>query len=144
MSSLRRLLDLDRFSADEAGGSAAELVLIMIPLIALTLGTINLAMMIYTVANLHYATQEAARCATVRPTLCPSGTGANATTFTTQALKNYGGLTASPTFTLVVEPSTATVCPLGNYVTATATYHFVTGFTTTAIPLTANACYPLP
>jgi Flp pilus assembly protein TadG len=139
MSSLRRLLDLDRFSADEAGGSAAELVLIMIPLIALTLGTINLAMMIYTVANLHYATQEAARCATVKPTVC-----ADSTTLTTYALKNYGGLTASPTFTLVVEPKTATVCPNGNYVTATANYHFVTGFTTTTIPITANACYPLP
>jgi len=139
MSSLRRLLDLDRFSADEAGGSAAELVLIMIPLIALTLGTINLAMMIYTVANLHYATQEAARCATVKPTVC-----ADSTTLTTYALKNYGGLTASPTFTLVVEPKTAAVCPNGNYVTATANYHFVTGFTTTTIPITANACYPLP
>jgi Flp pilus assembly protein TadG len=135
---------LRRFRRDEAGGSAAELVLIMIPLIGLTLGTINLAMMIYTVASLHYATEEAARCATVRPTLCPSGTGANATTFRTQALTNYAGLTASPTFTLTVQPKTATVCPLGNYVTATANYHFVTGFTTTTIPLTANACYSLP
>ena len=138
MSGLRRLLDLGRFGSDERGGSAAELVLIMIPLIALTLGTINLAMMIYTVANLHYATEEAARCATVRPGVC-----ADSTTLTAYALKNYGGLTAAPTFTLVAEPKTATVCPLGNYVTATATYHFVTGFTTTPITLTANACHLL-
>src|SRR6185312_7964837 len=102
MPGFRKRLSLGRFGADERGGSAAELVLIMIPLVALTLGTINLAMMIYTVASLHYATEEAARCATVRPTVCPSGAGANATAFTAQALKNYGGLTASPTFTLVV------------------------------------------
>ena len=139
MARFRKFPDLGRFGSDERGGSAAELVLIMIPLIGLTLGTINLAMMIYTVANLHYATQEAARCATVRPTVC-----ADSTTLATYALKNYAGLTASPTFTLVVEPKTATVCPNGNYVTATANYHFVTGFTTTTIPLTANACYPLP
>jgi Flp pilus assembly protein TadG len=138
MVGIRKLRELGRFGSDETGGSAAELVLIMIPLIALTLGTINLAMMIYTVANLHYATQEAARCATVRPTVC-----ADTTTLTTYALKNYGGLTAAPAFTLTVEPKTATVCPNGNYVTGTATYNFVTGFTTTAIPLTANACYPL-
>ena len=130
---------LGRFRDDERGGSAAELVLIMIPLIALTLGSINLAMMIYTVANLHYATEEAARCATVRPTVCSSSS-----TLTTYALKNYGGLTAAPTFTLTQPIATATACPNGNYVTATATYNFVTGFTTTAIPLTANACYGLP
>jgi len=139
MAGLRKFLDLGRFGSDEAGGSAAELVLIMIPLVALTLGTINLAMMIYTVASLHYATEEAARCATVRPTVC-----ADTATLTTYALTNYGGLTAAPTFNLTVEPKIATVCPNGNYVTATATYNFVTGLTTTAIPLTANACYPLP
>jgi len=139
MVGIRKLRELGRFGSDETGGSAAELVLIMIPLIALTLGTINLAMMIYTVANLHYATQEAARCATVRnTTVCKDQSSLQA-----YALTNYGGLTASPTFTLIVEPKTATVCPNGNYVTGTATYNFVTGFTTTAIPLTANACYPL-
>lgn len=139
----RLLRPLPGFRADERGGSAAELALIMVPLILLTLGAINMAMMLYTMSSLHYAVEEAARCATVRPTICPSGTGANATAFTTQARKNYGGLTASPTFVLAVKAPNATYCPNGNFVTGTATYNFVTGLTTTAIPLTANACYPL-
>lgn len=139
MARSRILWSLRGFRADERGGSAAELVLIMIPLVLLTLGAINMAMMLYTMSSLHYATEEAARCATVRSTsVC-----ADQTSMRTYALKNYGGLTAAPTFTLVQRPSTSTYCPNGNFVTATATYNFVTGITSTAIPLTANACYPL-
>jgi Flp pilus assembly protein TadG len=126
-----------RFLSDEGGATAVEFVLILTPLILLTLGAINLSLMIYTVTTLHYATEDAARCATVRPTVC-----ADTTTLQTYAQANYGGMTAAPTFTLVKEAPTATTCPNGNFVTGTADYHFETGITSTIVPLSASACYP--
>jgi Flp pilus assembly protein TadG len=117
-----------------------EFVLILAPLIALTLGAINVGLAVYTTATLLYAADDAARCATVRPTVCTgAGTPSGLQTY---AAARYGGLTAAPTFTLT-KPADGQPCEKGNLVTATANYHFETGLNSAIIPLTAKGCYPL-
>jgi Flp pilus assembly protein TadG len=114
---------------DQRGAAAVEFVLILIPMVMLTIGAINLSMMIYTVATLNYAAEDAARCLTVKTTVCT-----NQTTMSAYAKGRYKGA-AAPSFT-----SSSAAC--GNRVVGTASYKFTTGFTNTTIPLSAVACYP--
>jgi Flp pilus assembly protein TadG len=125
------------FLRDERGATAVEFILILVPLIALTLGAINIGLMVYTTATLHYAADDAARCATVRTTVCD--TQAHLQTY---AATQYGGFTAAPVFTLT-QPADGQPCEKGNLVTATANYRFETGLNSSVIPLTARGCYPL-
>jgi Flp pilus assembly protein TadG len=117
-----------RLLRDLRGATAAEFALILPALILLTLGTINLCLMLYTVVTLHFAVEDAARCASVSLT-CP--TAAATETF---AAAQYKGPTLTPTFV-------ATSDTVSNTVTGTASYVFSTGLTSTTIPLSAKGSY---
>lgn len=125
-----------RFIFQERGATAAEFALVLAPLILLTLGSINVGLMVYTSSTLHFAAQDAARCASVRPTIC------NSATIQDYGVARYKGATAAPAFTLTKEPDDSAVCPDGNLVVATADYNFTTGLTSNVVPLSAQACYP--
>jgi len=127
---LARRPSLIAFCREERGAAAVEFVLIMIPLIMLTIGVMNLCLMLYTVATLNYTAQDAARCASVR-TICNSDAA-----ITTYARTRYQG-PARPTVVF-----TRTLASCGNRIVATASYKFTTGLTSSTIPLTAVACYP--
>ena len=90
-----------------------------------------MSLLLYTESTLHFATQDAARCATVKTTICTSQS-----TLQSYAAKNYGGMTAAPTFVWTT-PS------CGNLVTATASYKFILGIASLPMTLNASACYPL-
>ncbi len=128
MSAARSLLG--RFRRDERGASAVEFVLVLIPMVMLTLGAINISLMVYTVATLNYAAEDAARCLAVKKTICT-----NSGTMNTYARGRYTGPgTAS---------FTGTTATCGNRVVGTVNYVFSTGLTSTTIPLSSQACYPL-
>jgi Flp pilus assembly protein TadG len=112
---------------NENGAAAAELVLILPALILLTLGTINLCFMLYTISTLHYTAERAARCASIQPTVC---TAAYIQSF------SYTGPAVSPSFAL-----SSQTC--GNQVTASGTYNFTTGLVGFSVPVSATACRPL-
>ncbi|WP_312162153.1 TadE/TadG family type IV pilus assembly protein [Phenylobacterium sp.] len=114
---------------EERGAAAVEFVLILIPMVLLTLGAINLSLMIYTVATLNYAAEDAARCRAVKTLICT-----NAATTDTYARSRYMG-PGAPNFA-------ATNAPCGSRVVGTTNYVFSTGLTSTTIPLSASACYP--
>lgn len=114
---------------EERGAAAAEFVLILIPMVMLTLGAINVSLMIYTVATLNYAAEDAARCRSVKTTICT-----NSTTTDAYGKSKYSGPGVA-TFT-----TTSATC--GNRVVVTADYVFSTGLTSTTVPLSAAACYP--
>lgn len=116
---------------DRRGSTAAEFALILGPLIALTLGAINLCLMIYTVSTLHFAVQDTARCLSVKKTVCT-----NVATAQAYAASVYKGPGVAVTFTPAAE-----AC--GNRVTGTADFTFTTGLTSTVFPLSTTACYPL-
>jgi Flp pilus assembly protein TadG len=119
------------FLRDPGGASAAEFVLILPGLILLVIGTINIGMMMYTTTALHFAVEDAARCATVKAaSVCT-----NPTTTAAYAASHYGG----PSAATFVRSSTA----CGWVVTGTTNYKFTTGLTNTTSPISATACYPL-
>jgi len=120
---------VDRLRRDEAGSSAVEFVLILVPMVLLTIGAINLSLMVYTVANLNYAAEDAARCNAVKKTTCT-----NAATTNTYGRARYKG-PGVPTFT-------ATNPACGSRVVGTVPYVFTTGLTSTTFTLSSQACYP--
>lgn len=117
---------------DEHGASAVEFVLILIPMMILVFGFLNMSVMLYVFSTLHFASQDAARCASVKTDIC-SGTVA------TQAYAAgvYTGPGTGVGFVHTLDAN------CGNRVTGSVVYNFSTGVTNTPVTLTANACYPL-
>jgi Flp pilus assembly protein TadG len=121
-----------RFLANDGGASAAEFALILVPLILLTIGSINLGLIVYTTTSLHYAAENTARWMAVKATTGPKP---NSAAVQIHGDSVYKGAAASPTFAGEFQ-----AC--GIQVTASADYNFTTGLTSTNVPLTATACYP--
>lgn len=116
---------------DERAASAAEFVLVLPLLILLTIGTINLGLMMYVYSTLNFAVEDAARCASVKTTVCT-----DAGTLQAYAEARYRGPADGLTFALTTE-----AC--GSRVVGSVDYDFTTGLTSTTIPLSASACYPV-
>jgi Flp pilus assembly protein TadG len=125
---LGRIFD---FLRRERGSTAAEFALVLPVFLLLTLGTIGICTLLYTMATLHYAVEDAARCASIKTAVCGSGAATAA-----YAASRYSGPPAGVTFT-------PTLAACGNKVTATATFNLHTGVATFATPISATACYPL-
>jgi len=63
---------LGRFRRAEEGGSAVEYALILPAFITLLVGGLCLGNVAFAINSLHYAVQDAARCAAVKTTVCTS------------------------------------------------------------------------
>ena len=125
MSALRR----STFKGCDDGSVAVEFGLTLPLLIMLSVGTLYIGIVMYSLSGLHNAVEAAARCYSVDATQCATAT-------TTQAYANahyYGS--GSPTFV-----ATATSC--GHQVSATTSVVLSAGLTSWSIPLTASACFP--
>lgn len=133
-SALRKTIR--RFVAEQSGSTAAEFVLILVPLVALVIGTINASLMLFSYTTLHFATEDAARCATARTSVCKDE--ATTESFAGRAYAGPG----TPTFKYT-QPLDANSQPLCNQVVGTLNYNFMTGITSMIVPLSAKACYPL-
>ncbi len=117
----------------ERGSSAVELGIILSVFLSMLFGIINVSMMLWTMASLHYAAETAARCASVASSSCTS-----VSTIQAYALSQYFGLSLGGTNPFVYS---ATGC--GNTVTASYTYSLVIPFVGTySLPLSATACSP--
>ena len=116
--------------ADRRGVTALEFAFVAPLVIMLQLGTIYVALMMFSVSALEYAVQEGARCASVQTSVC-SGTAA----IKSYTATKYSGL-GSPVFT-------ATTVGCGNLVSATLSFSFLTGFDSYTMPLSASACLPM-
>ncbi|MGH6999081.1 MAG: TadE/TadG family type IV pilus assembly protein, partial [Phenylobacterium sp.] len=111
MGAMRTLLA--RLRREDRGAAAVEFVLILIPMVMLTLGAINLSLMVYTVATLSYAAEDAARCMSVKKMTC------TAASVNTYARSRYTG----PGVANFTAPSAT----CGNRVVGTVDYVFTTG-----------------
>ena len=116
--------------ADRRGVTALEFAFIAPLVIILQLGTIYVALMMFSVSSLEYAAQEGARCASVQTSVCSSI--ASTTNYT--ATRYFG--VGTPVFT-----PTTTSC--GNLVSASLSFSLKTGFDNYVVPLSAVACFPL-
>jgi Flp pilus assembly protein TadG len=126
---------MSRFLRNRSGATAAEFALVLIPLIMLTLGTINAAVMVYTAATLHFAVEKTARWTAIQTTIA-KGTAPGGSAIQTYGESVYKGATPSVTFT-------ATSPGCGARIAGSAPYNFTTGVTSNVVSITASACYPL-
>jgi Flp pilus assembly protein TadG len=117
------------FLRDRRGTSAIEFAFVGPVFLMMVIGMMYGCMMLYSMASLHYAVEEGARCASVKATVC---TDSNSIVSYTQTA--YKGPN-SPTFT-----STTPAC--GHAVTGTTNFGFNMGVKTMTVPLSATACFP--
>jgi Flp pilus assembly protein TadG len=119
-----------RLRADAGGASAVEFALVLPAFITLMVGTVCAAQLAFAINGLHFAVQDAARCAAVKTTVCTS----SGTTIA-YAQSKYSGPQISPAFAY-----STTGC--GHTVSATATYPVYVAAGTINVPISATSCYP--
>jgi Flp pilus assembly protein TadG len=119
-----------RYWGDDRGTTAVEFAIIAPCVVMLLVGTVNLCLMLLSIGSMHFAVEDAARCASARPSVC-----ANSASIVAYAQTRYFGALVSPVFTYA-----AAAC--GNQVTATITYDFNVGMFKQAVPLSATSCFP--
>lgn len=125
-----------RFLAEQSGTTAVEFVLVLAALIALVIGTINVSIMIFSYTTLHYAAEDAARCATAQTLVCKD----KLTTESYAGTAYKGPGTAAFAYSQTLDTNGLPLC---NQVVGTMNYNFTTGITWMTVPLSATACYPL-
>lgn len=115
-----------------AGSTAVEFALIAPALFTLLFGTIEFGRMVFTQSTLHFAVEEAARCASVTPSACG----------TSSQIASYAASRASDT-DLPASAFTASTPTCGHQVTGSVVYAFIaTALFTYSPTLTATACFP--
>jgi Flp pilus assembly protein TadG len=116
---------------DERGTTAVEFAIVGPIFIALVVGILYLGLCLLLVSSLHFAVEDAARCASVRTTVCT-----DPATTQSYAQSRYFG-PGSPSFS----GPTAAGCGQ-NLVQGSITYVAQLGLTQFTIPISASACYP--
>jgi Flp pilus assembly protein TadG len=111
-----------RIAEDERGATAIEFALVAPAFLSLIVAVINVSLLGMSVASLHYAVEEGARCASVRQ-VCP------------EPASRYFAPGPSPVFT----PSSATC---GSMLNATVTFNLNAALVQRSIRLSATARYP--
>ena len=116
---------------DDCGTTAVEFAILSPVFLGMVVGILGLGLLLFVIGGMHYAVEQAARCASVRTTVCTDSTSTIA-----YAHSQYHA-PGSPTFTY--QPNAA--CG-GNSVSATLSYTARLGLGQVTIPLSATACFP--
>ena len=114
----------------DRGTTAVEFAIIAPVVLMLLVGIMSLSLMLFSIGNMHFAVEDAARCASARPTVCSSPAAIVA-----YANTRYSGALISPVFTY-------TAAPCGNQVSVSVTYTFDVGMYRQSVPLSATSCFP--
>jgi hypothetical protein len=129
---------------EERAASAVEFALIIPVALILILSLLHMSAVVYAANNLHFATEETARCLAVSANN-PAGTSGlpcppNPTAAQVQSYgaARYVGPNISATFTL----GATSACANTKQLSASGTYNMAMGFVSFPIPLSASACYP--
>jgi Flp pilus assembly protein TadG len=117
---------------DKRGATAIEFALIAPALFLTLFGAIEFGRLMWTQSALHYAVQQAARCASVNTVTCG----------TASQIASYAAGTVSA-LNIASSAFTATSQSCGHQVLASLDYQFVaTGLFPYTPTLTAKACFP--
>ena len=115
---------------DDRGATAVEFALVAPAAIMLLVGIVSLSLMLFSIGNMHFAVEAAARCASAIPMVCSSPDSIVA-----YANSRYAGALITPVFTYV-----SAAC--GNQVNGLITYTLDVGLFQQSVPLSATSCYP--
>ena len=113
------------------GSAAVQFGLVAPSLLLFVFGIIEVGRMLWTMNALHYSVEEAARCASINATTC--GSAGKVQAF---AAARSGGSFAASVFT-------ASTVGCGNQVSASYPMRLNIPFTSYAVTLTAQSCYPI-
>jgi Flp pilus assembly protein TadG len=123
---------MGRILGGERGAVAAEFALILPGMIIISLGVVNLCVLMFAASTVHFTVENAARWCMINSTTCTSST------VNTFATNHYFGPATNLTFSLSGSP----ICN-GVQVNGQATVAFVTGVSDVSVPISATACHPL-
>jgi Flp pilus assembly protein TadG len=115
--------------ADDQGTTAVEFAIVAPVVIMLIVGIPTLSLMLFAMGSLHFAVEDAARCASARPSQCTDSAA-----IVTYAQSRYSGVLATPVFT-----HTSAAC--GNKVSGTVTITFDVGMYRQPVALSATSCF---
>lgn len=121
----------------DRGSSAVEFALVFPVMAILVFGIFHLCFLVYAAAGLHWAVEQAARCAAVSQ----KNTGLSCqhpSNTQTYALSVYQG----PNIGLSSGSFTATTGTNCRQVSGAGTYPIRTGFVNLNVPISARACFP--
>jgi|SRR5579862_4415286 len=110
------------------GSTAVEFSVLAGPLLLLLLGTIEFGRALWTLNELSYSVDEAARCAAINSTLCPN-------------IQAFAANQSSINFSTSVFTVSTTAC--GHQVSASYPMQLYIPFVNYSITLTAQSCYPV-
>ena len=116
--------------SDDRGTTAVEFAIVAPLVVMLLVGIMSLSLMLFSIGSMHFAVEDAARCASARPTVCSSPAAIVA-----YANTRYAGALTSPVFTYAL-------APCGNQVSASVTYTFDVGMYQQSVPLSTTSCFP--
>ena len=118
------------FIRDRRGSAAIEFAIVGPVFLMLVIGTIYGCLMLFSIASMHDAVEDGARCASVKATICTDS--ASTIAYTRAA---YLGPVVTPTFTY-----STPAC--GHAVTGSTSFNFNIGLAAMTVPLSATACFP--
>jgi len=129
---LRASAALRRLSGNARGGAAVEMALIAVPLFMFLFGIIATGQAVWLQNALNASVAEAARCASVNPTLCG----------TTSLVQTYAANQTGAGFDSSIFAVTTPLPTCGNQVTASYPLALTIPFMALSVTLSAQACYP--
>lgn len=130
---------LRTYLVDTSGATAAEFGLVIGVFLMLVFGTIGLSIALWANSTLQYATQVAARCASIQPYVNGQQTCTNSTQIVAYAKSHYLG----PGLSSLTFSSSQTSCDgvdTGYTVTGTGSMQIIE--VGNPLTLTASACFP--
>lgn len=128
------------FRMDARGASAVEFAFVLPGVLLLILAVYNLCFVAYAASNLHWAAEQAARCAAMSQQNTGVPCGTTRSTAQTYAVGLYKGPTITPSFT-ASEDTSNSQSPCRKLV-GTGTYRIAAGYVNLSVPISATACYP--
>lgn len=134
-----------RFLDNDNGSTVAEFALVLSVAIVFIFGLLNISLVMYTTTRMHWAAEDAARCASVRTACADANAAQKATKVTNWAASHYQGTSSSavvwrysPTGTCSGSAASNT----GHTVTGQTTYNLRAGVFYKSFQLYTTACYP--
>jgi Flp pilus assembly protein TadG len=118
------------FCKGSGGATAIEFAIVAPLFLAMVVGGLYACLMMFSMGSLQDAAQDAARCWSVKTTVCTDSSSTQ-----TYAASHYYGPAVSPSFT-------ASILSCGHNVTGTISYSFPFYYQTLTVPLTATSCFP--
>lgn len=121
------------------GAAAAEFALVLPVFLVLIFAIVSFGGVLYAYTQLHFATEDAARCYSVKTDICD-----NAADTKTYALSHYTGPNIGVDFPTATITQTGACfgASQGHTVTGSGTYAVNVGFFNFSIPMSATACFP--